>query len=82
MDIGGNTGIYTVKAAKFLEASRGIVVVVEPFPEMLAMLSRNLRINGFTNVRTPWILSGRNRWYGGFVDELSPPRIFQPRSSR
>jgi FkbM family methyltransferase len=51
LDIGGNTGIYTIKAAKYLAANRGTVVVIEPLPEMLAMLSHNVHENGFTNVR-------------------------------
>lgn len=51
LDIGGNTGIYTIKAAKFLAPRGGTVVVVEPLPEMLAMLSHNVQANGFTNVR-------------------------------
>lgn len=51
LDIGANTGIYTIKAAKFLTANGGVVVAYEPFPEMLATLSRNLYANGFTNVR-------------------------------
>jgi len=51
LDVGGNTGIYTIKAAKFLAASGGTVVTIEPFPEMLATLSRNIRANNFTNVR-------------------------------
>src|SRR5688572_4955420 len=51
LDVGGNTGIYTMKAAKFLAASAGKVVVIEPLPEMLAMLAHNIRANGFNNVR-------------------------------
>lgn len=51
LDVGGNTGIYTIKAAKFLSANGGTVVTVEPNPEMLAMLAHNVRANGFANVR-------------------------------
>jgi FkbM family methyltransferase len=51
LDVGGNTGIYTIKAAKFLAAQGGTVVTFEPFPEMLATLSRNVRANNFCNVR-------------------------------
>ncbi len=51
LDVGGNTGIYTMKAAKFLASSGGKVVVIEPLPEMLAMLAHNVRANGFDNVR-------------------------------
>lgn len=52
VDIGGNTGIYTMKAAQFFRNSgSGTVVTFEPLPEMLAILDRNLHFNGFTNVR-------------------------------
>jgi FkbM family methyltransferase len=51
LDVGGNTGIYTIKAAKFLSLSGGSVVTVEPIPEMLAILSHNVQANGFSNVR-------------------------------
>src|SRR5665213_1419726 len=61
LDIGGNTGIYTIKAAKFLAASAGQVVTVEPFPEMLATLSHNLRANRLANVRLRSFCLGEKR---------------------
>lgn len=52
LDIGGNTGIYTVKAAQFFRGhGGGTVVTYEPLPEMLAELDHNLAANGFDNVR-------------------------------
>lgn len=51
LDVGGNTGIYTIKAAKFLSGNGGTVVTVEPNPEMLAVLAHNVRANHFSNVR-------------------------------
>jgi len=52
MDIGGNTGIYTIKAAQFFrQHGGGLVVTYEPLPEMLAELKRNLQLNRFDNVR-------------------------------
>lgn len=52
LDIGGNTGIYTVKAAQFFRAQHGgTVITIEPLPEMLAILEENVRANGFDNVR-------------------------------
>ena len=51
LDVGANTGIYSLKAAKFLGERGGIVIAVEPFPDMLATLNHNIRVNGFTNVR-------------------------------
>jgi len=52
VDIGGNTGIYTVKAAQFFRQNGGgTVLTYEPLPEMLAELQRNLQVNRFENVR-------------------------------
>jgi FkbM family methyltransferase len=51
LDVGANTGIYSLKAAKFLGGQGGIVIAVEPFPDMLATLNHNIRLNGFNNVR-------------------------------
>jgi FkbM family methyltransferase len=52
LDIGGNTGIFTVKAAQFFRSrGGGTVVTYEPLPQMLAELDHNLAANGFENVR-------------------------------
>ncbi len=52
VDIGGNTGIYTIKAAQFFRNhGGGTVVTFEPLPEMLSILEKNLAANGFENVR-------------------------------
>jgi FkbM family methyltransferase len=52
LDIGGNTGIYTVKAAQFFRNNGGgTVVTYEPLPEMLAELNHNISANKFDNVR-------------------------------
>ena len=50
LDIGANTGVYTMKAAQHV-GRNGIVIAVEPFPETLAMLYQNVALNGFGNVR-------------------------------
>ena len=50
VDVGANTGIYTLKAAKHF-AQRGVVLAIEPFPDMLGTLYCSVRANGFTNVR-------------------------------
>ena len=61
LDIGGNTGIYTVKAAQFFRNhGSGTVVTDEPLPEMLAELHHNVRINQFDNVRLRSFCSAPN----------------------
>jgi hypothetical protein len=52
LDIGGNTGAYSVKAAQFFRShGGGAVVTYEPLPDMLATLNHNVAANGFDNVR-------------------------------
>ena len=50
VDVGANTGVYTLKAAKHLQAG-GVVIAIEPFLDVLASLSYSVRVNGFQNVR-------------------------------
>jgi len=50
LDIGANTGVYTLKAARHYGRS-GIVIAVEPFPATLAVLSESVAKNNFENVR-------------------------------
>ncbi|MDN3547601.1 FkbM family methyltransferase [Mucilaginibacter aquaedulcis] len=49
-DIGANSGVYSMMAAK-LVGKKGTVVAVEPFPAMSAMLVKNSELNKFSNVR-------------------------------
>lgn len=50
VDVGANTGIYTLKAAKHFN-NNGSVLAIEPFPDVLTTLFQSVRANGFTNVR-------------------------------
>lgn len=50
LDIGANTGVYTLKAAKHFQG-RGLVIAMEPVLEVLTVLQQSVWANGFTNVR-------------------------------
>lgn len=50
IDVGANTGVYSLKAAKHVGPA-GTVVAVEPFPDVLATLLHSVQANGFANVR-------------------------------
>lgn len=50
IDVGANTGVYSLKAARHVGPA-GTVVAVEPFPDVLATLLHSVQANGFTNVR-------------------------------
>jgi FkbM family methyltransferase len=57
VDIGANTGIYSLRAAARVGPT-GVVVAVEPFPELAADLHRNVMLNRFVNVRTRCLCAG------------------------
>jgi FkbM family methyltransferase len=50
IDVGANTGKYTIKAARHF-GNNGTVVAVEPGIDALATLQRSVLANGLTNVR-------------------------------
>ena len=50
VDVGANTGVYTLKAAKQVGAN-GLVIAVEPNIEILNVLSLSVKANRFGNVR-------------------------------
>lgn len=50
IDVGANSGVYTLRGARVV-GPKGVVVALEPNPEMLAILISNIRRNGYTNVR-------------------------------
>ena len=60
VDIGANTGVYSLKAAKHVGA-KGLVVAVEPNIEILDVLSFSVKANGFGNVRLRNLCIGRQR---------------------
>jgi FkbM family methyltransferase len=49
-DVGANVGLYTVAMAGAV-GSQGTVIAVEPMPENLALMQRNLQSNMLDNVR-------------------------------
>ena len=59
VDIGANTGIYTLKAAKHI-GKDGVVLAIEPFHDVLATLSYSVKANGFTNVRLRNFCAGKH----------------------
>lgn len=51
VDIGANSGIYTIKAAQRYSKNGGVVLAIEPFLDVLTDLSHSIELNHFTNVR-------------------------------
>ncbi len=51
IDVGANSGMYTLKAAKHYSNDKGIVLAIEPFHEMISTLFHNVKLNNLTNIR-------------------------------
>lgn len=75
VDVGANTGIYTLKAAK-ASGPGGTVLSLEPFPEMLADLAYNVKLNGFTNVRLRGLCAAGKTAPDSFWTNFGKPNSF------
>lgn len=76
VDIGANTGIYAIKAAKHLEASSGLVIAIEPFVDVLAVLQSSVRLNRFKNVRLRNFCMGERIGVVEFWENYGRPHSF------
>jgi FkbM family methyltransferase len=50
IEVGANTGKHSIKAAKHFGGD-GVVIAIEPNPDVLSILHRSVRANGFSNLR-------------------------------
>lgn len=50
MDVGANAGVFSMKAARCVQ-EEGLVIAIEPLPDMFCTIQRNVRLNGFNNFR-------------------------------
>ncbi len=50
IDVGANVGVFSMKAATIV-GKKGVVIAVEPFPEMVTAIWRNMVLNGYDQVR-------------------------------
>ncbi len=50
IDVGANSGMYTLKAASLVKDS-GLVLGIEPVTEVLFILEKSVRLNKFKNIR-------------------------------
>lgn len=76
VDIGANTGIYSLKSGKYFSENGGTVISLEPFPEMLAMLEHNVHLNRFNNVRLRNFCGGDRTHAAAFWRNFDKPNSF------
>jgi FkbM family methyltransferase len=75
VDVGANVGIYTLKAAKYLDKG-GIVLALEPFPDILSTLYHNIQANRFTNVRLRNFCAGKDTGHSMLWMNSNKPNSF------
>jgi FkbM family methyltransferase len=75
VDVGANTGIYSIKAAHHL-AGKGVVIAVEPFPDVLAVLYKSIHANSFHNVRLRNFCAGERTTTGSLWMNSGKPHEF------
>lgn len=76
VDVGANTGAYTLKAARQLMNRGGIVVAIDPNIEILSTLIRSIRANGFTNVRVRSVALGDHNHVANLYRNFGRPNAF------
>lgn len=59
IDVGANSGMYSLKAAGIVKET-GIVLAVEPSIEVLSILERSIKLNKFNNIRLRNLCAGDN----------------------
>lgn len=75
IDVGANTGVYTIKAAKHF-GNTGVVLALEPFPDVFAQLCRSVRENGFVNVRLRNMCAGKQTISSTLWKNFGKPNSF------
>ena len=75
IDIGANTGVYTMKAAKSLDGT-GTVIACEPFVGVFESLIRSVEYNKFSNVRLRNLCIGARRELRRFYMNFNKPNSF------
>jgi FkbM family methyltransferase len=75
IEVGANTGKWSIKAAKHY-ADSGVVVAIEPFPDVMATLYRSVQANGFSNVRLRNVSVSDHTGTGTLWMNNSRPQMF------
>ncbi len=75
LDIGANTGVYTLKAAKAFNGS-GVVIACEPFTGVYQSLIKSVEYNNFKNVRLRNICVGEEKGLQEFFMNFGKPNSF------
>jgi FkbM family methyltransferase len=75
IEVGANTGKWSIKAAKHY-ANSGVVIAIEPFPDVMATLFRSVQANAFDNVRLRNVSVSDHTGTGTIWMNNSRPQMF------
>lgn len=75
VDVGANTGIYTLKAGQIV-GENGVVLAMEPFPNILSDLFDNVRMNRLNNVRVRGVCAADKSGTDVFWTNFDKPNSF------
>ena len=75
IDIGANTGKWAIKAAKRF-GDTGVVIAIEPFPDIIATMYRSVQANGFNNLRLRNVTIGDRTGEGTLWMNNARPQMF------
>ena len=75
IDVGANTGIYSMKAAKKI-GENGLVIACEPFIGVFESLIKSVEINRFNNVRLRNFCIGAKKEISKFYFNYNKPNSF------
>jgi len=75
LDIGANTGVYSLKAAKVFNGT-GVVIACEPFTGVYQSLIKSVEYNNFTNVRLRNVCVGESKGIQEFFMNFGKPNSF------
>jgi FkbM family methyltransferase len=75
-DVGANTGIYALRAGRHLKDSAGLVVALEPTPNILSVFRKNIEANHLKNVRTRCLCAGATTGAQEFSHNFDKPNSF------
>jgi FkbM family methyltransferase len=76
IDIGANTGVFSLKAAKHYGGNRGVVVAIEPTPIIASVLFQSVLKNGFQNMRVRNFALGSKTEAASFWMNHDLPNMF------
>ncbi len=76
IDVGANSGMYSIKAAKYFLEGNGKVLAIEPIPDMISILYYNLKLNNLSNIHIRNFCAGSEIGSANFWQNYNKPNTY------